>query len=196
LGLVERSLLAVCFCESCAQRSQSAGIDVEAARRAVEQAVNLAFEQGPGEGTQIEDFFAEHESLAEHRRRQIEDLNTLLRKLKEACRCDLLLERTALDSPADVASGMDLSIPSAVITRVDDPAQLPTVMPSRARRNELQLAATSAIGPAASRLVGILPDAAQAGFAAVEIDHYGLLSESALTTLKQAIRFARRSAVG
>ncbi|MEK7755692.1 MAG: hypothetical protein AAB385_00565, partial [Planctomycetota bacterium] len=73
---------------------------------------------------------------------------------------------------------------------------LPTVMPSRARRNELQLAATSAIGPAASRLVGILPDAAQVGFAAVEIDHYGLLSESALTTLKQAIRFARRSTVG
>ena len=195
LGVVERSLLAVCFCESCVQRSQSAGIDVEAARRAVEQTVNLAFERGPREETQIEDFFAEHESLAEHRRRQIEDLNTLLRKLKEACRCDLLLERTATDLGPDVASGLDLSIPSAVITRVGDPARLPTVMPPRARRNELQLAASSTIGPAASRLVGILPDAAKAGFAAVEIDHYGLLSESALTTLKQAIRFARRSAV-
>ena len=196
LGSVERSLLAVCFCESCVQRCQSAGIDVEAARRAVEQTVNLAFEQGPGEGTPVADYFAEHENLAEHRRRQIEELNALLRTLKEACRCDLLLERTAFDSTTNGAGGLDLSIPSAVITRVADPARLPTVTPSRARRNELQFAATSAVGPAASRLVGILPDAVKAGFAAVEIDHYGLLSESALTTLKQAIRFARRSAVG
>jgi len=196
LGPVERSLLAVCFCESCVQRSQNAGIDVEAARRAVEQTVNLAFEQGPRVVTQEEDFLAEHQSLAGHRRRQIEDLNSLLRKLKEACRCDLLLERTAFDSRPDIASGLDHSIPSAVITRVDNPAQLPTVMPPGARRNELQLSASSTIGPAGLRLVGILPGAAQAGFAAVEIDHYGLLSESALTTLKQAIRFARRSAVG
>jgi hypothetical protein len=157
--------------------------------------VDRAFEQGPHEENSIEDFFAAHESLAEHRRRQIEDLNTLLGKLKEACRCDLLLERTALDSRLDAASGMDLSIPSAVITRVDDLGQLPTVMPPGARRNELQLSAASTVGPAGSRLVGILPEAAQAGFAAVEIDHYALLSDSALTTLKQAIRFARRSAV-
>lgn len=195
LGPLQRSLLAVCFCESCAQRSQNAGIDVESARRAVEQTVNLAFEQGPGEGTQLEVFFAEHESLAEHRHRQFEELTTLLRKLKETCRCDLLLKRTANDSGLDVANELDYSIPSTVITRVDDTARLPIVTPLRARRNELQLAATSAVGPAASRLVGILPDAAKAGFIAVEIDHYGLLSESALTTLKQAIRFARRSAV-
>jgi len=162
----------------------------------VEQAVNSAFEQGPCEESQVENFFAEHESLAEHRRRQIEDLNTLLRKLKEVCRCDLILERAAADPGADMASGLDLSIPSAVITRVGDPARLPTLLPLRAKRNELQLSATAAIGPAAPRLVGILPDAVQAGFAAVEIDHFGLLSESALTTLKQAIRFARRSAVG
>lgn len=196
LGLLERSLLAVCFCESCVQRSQSAGIDVEAARRAVEQAVNLALEQGPSEGTSIDAFFAEHESLADHRRRQMEDLNALLRKLKEACRCDLFLKMNSTDLVPDLASGLDLSIPSAVITHIDDPAQLPTVTPPRARRNELQLSVTSAVGPAGSRLVGVLPEAAKAGFAAVEIDHYGLLSESAFTTLKQAIRFARRSTVG
>ena len=196
LGPLERSLMAVCFCDSCAQRSQSTGIDVEAARRAVEQTVNLAFEQGPSEGTRIEDFFAEHESLAEHRRRQVEDLNALLRMLKGSCPCDMLLQRTAWDTPADGTGGLDLSIPSAVITRVADPARLPILMPLRAKRNELQLAASLAVGPSASRLVGILPDAVQAGFDALEIDHYGLLSESALTTLRQAIRFVRRSAVG
>ena len=196
LGLLERSLSAVCFCESCAHRSRSAGIDVESARRAVEQSVNRAFEQGLCEGTSIDAFFADHESLAEHRRRQMEDLNSLLRKLKEACRCDLLLQRTAIDTNSEAGSGLDLSIPSAVITPVEDAVQLPAVTPPRARRNELQLPATAAVGPAASRLVGILPDAAKAGYAAVQIDHYGLLSESALTTLKQAIRFARRSAVG
>jgi hypothetical protein len=196
LGPVERSLLAVCFCESCRQRSQSAGIDVEAARRAVEQTVDEAFDHGPRDEVSIEDFFAEHERLSEHRRRQVEDLNSLLRKIKEACRCDLLLERRAGDSQDNAAGGLDLSIPSAVITRVDDPVELPHVMPSRARRHELRLAATSAVGPAGARLVRILPDAAQAGFAAVEIDHYGVLSESALTTLKQAIRFARRGALG
>jgi len=193
LGPVERSLMAVCFCEACAQRSQSAGVDIEGARRAVERTVNLAFEQGPGEGTPIEDFFAEHESLGEHRRRQTEDLNTLLRKLKEACRCDLQFERNASDARADAAGGLDLSIPSGVITRVDDPTRLPSVEP-RNIRHELQIGAASAVGPAASRLVGALPNAAQAGFAAVEVDHYGLLSESALNTLKQAIRFARRTA--
>lgn len=197
LGPVERSLLAVCFCESCVQRSRSAGIDVQAARREVEQTVNRTFEHGPREWTQIGDFFAEHESVAKHRRRQIEELNTLLRKLKEACRGDLLLERSANSSRADAASGLDLSIPSAVITRVDDATtELSAALLSRARRNELRLAATSTIGDAGSQLVGVLPDAAKAGFAAVEIDHYGLLPESALTTLKQAIRFARRSAGG
>jgi len=196
LGPLEQALLAVCFCESCVQRSQSAGIDVEAARRAVEQGVNLAFEQGPELGVSVESFFAEHEGLVEHRRRQVEELNTLLRKLKEACRCDLLLERTAYDSSADGVGGLDLSIPSAVITRMGDPILLPAVMPPGAKRNELKLSATAAIGPAASGLIGILPDAAKAGFAAVEIEHYGLLSDSALTTLKQAIRFARRSAAG
>lgn len=194
-GPVERSLLAVCFCESCVRRSQSAGIDVEAARRIVDGAVDDAFEHGPRDESQRDDFFAENASLSEHRRRQIEELNALLRKIKECCRVDLLLERYERDPPADAASGLDLSVPSAVITRVNDPADLSAVTPSRARRNELRLPANSAVGSAGAQLVRILPDVAKAGFAAVEIDHYGALSESAFTTLKQAVRFARRSAV-
>jgi hypothetical protein len=42
--------------------------------------------------------------------------------------------------------------------------------------------------------VGVLPEAVQAGFVALEIDNYGILPRAALATLKRAIRFARRTA--
>ncbi len=194
IGPVERSLLAICFCDSCVYQSHDAGIDVEAARSQVGRAVNEALEHGPGEWTRVEDFVGNHESLAEHCRRQVETLNSLLRRLRETCGGDLLLVRDGNAVQAGAANGLDVSIPSAVVTRVADPVDLSAKIPPQAKRNELQLSAISIIGPAGSQLVSILPEAAKAGFAAVEVDHYGVLSETALTTLKQAIRFARRSA--
>jgi hypothetical protein len=193
-GPIERSLLATCFCGSCRERAQSAGVDAEAARQTAEGLLQEAMEHGHRQDGSLEDCFAEHPGLGEYRRRQTEELNSLLRKTKEACRCELLLERRADRSGEDAAGGLDLSIPDAVITCVDDLDELSRAAPPGARRNEVRLPAASAVGAVGDRLVGVLPEAVQAGFAALEIDNYGLLPRAALATLKRAIRFARRTA--
>ena len=137
---------------------------------------------------------AEHHELGEYRRGQTEELNSLLRKLKEACRGELLLVQRADDCGETAADGLDLSIPSAVITRIDDLGQLSRAAPSGTRRNEVRLPAACAVGAAGDRLVGVLPEAARAGFTALEVDNYGILPRAALATLKRAMRFARRTA--
>ncbi len=194
LGPVERSLLSVCFCPSCNRRSQSAGIDVEAAQRSVQETVDQSLDRGPAEETLFDKgMTSQPGSLSDHRRTQIEALNALLRRMREACRCELILVRGTDDVPNKGAGELDLSIPSAVITQMDDAGELPSVLPAVGKRNELQLPARWAVGIESSRLVQVLPEAVRAGFTAVGIDHYGLLTDSSLTTLKQAIRFARRS---
>jgi len=193
-GPIERSLLATCFCESCRHFARSAGIDADAARRTVEGVLQDAIERGRCHEGSLADCLAEHAELGEYRCDQAEELNSLLRKLKGACRCELLLERHAECSGEDAAGGLDLSIPDAVITCVDDLDQLSRAAPPGARRNEVRLPAASAGGAAGDRLVGVLPEAAQAGFAALEVDNYGLLPRAGFATLKRAIRFARRTA--
>jgi len=187
-------LLATCFCGSCRERAQSAGVDAEAARQTVEGLLQDAMEHGHRRDGSIEDCLAEHADLGEYRRRQTEELNSLLRKIKEACRCELLLERHAECGGDDVADRLDLSIPDAVITCVDDLDQLSRAAPPGARRSEVRLPAACAVGAAGDRLVGVLPEAVQAGFAALEVDNYGLLPRAGFATLKRAIRFARRTA--
>jgi len=184
--------LATCFCESCRQQAGRAGADAEMARRSVRTILeaNLLGEAGdrplagrPGENA----------PLAEYHRWRAGELSSLWQRAARGCRCDLLLDRgTPASSSADPAA-MDLALPSAVLTQLDDSEDLRAAHCPSARRNELCVPEWFATGPYASRLVRTVTQAAELGFAGVEFESLSLLPDSAFTAIKQAVRFARRS---
>ncbi len=194
LGETERSLLAACFCESCHQKATAVGVDVAAAQRSVQIVLQRSFDEGAATNQQFAVLLADNAPLAAYYRRRGDELSSLLKNLVEVCECDLLLDREP-DAPArEQHVGLDFGIPAAVITRLrhgDEPAS--ALCPS-AQRSELHLAESFAIGAHGPELVSLLSQAAGQGFSAARIDNYGLLPETGLTAIKQAIRYARRSA--
>ena len=204
LGAAETSLLETCFCESCNQGATAADVDVAMAMRSVQVILQKSLDGGAttppspldkgGEGGRgLDAIVADSEPLAAFYRWRAEELSSLLRRLTEACRCELLLDRADDGVAGEQNTLLDLSLPAAIITRLNHPEEPASALCPAARRNELRLPEGSAIGTHAPDLVRTLSQAMELGFAGVEIDNYGLLPDSALTSIKQAIRFARRS---
>ena len=105
----------------------------------------------------------------------------------------MLIEQTA--SPNDSHRGeIDVSSAAGTIARIDSADQLQALFDSSARCNELRIPAAVINEPHGQQLVAGLAEATGRGITGVQFDHYGVLPDSALTTIKQAIRFARRSA--
>jgi len=193
LGSTERALLATCFCESCYQRATAAGVDVDMARRSVQTILQRTLDTGTVTDQSADAILAGNAPLEAYCRWRTEELSSLLRRLTEACTCELLLDR-CLDNPAGGPEiGLNYSLPAAVITRLDHPEHLNTALSRAARRNELRLPESFAIGTRGPQLVSTLSRAVELGVTGVEIDNYGLLPDAALTPIKQAIRFARRT---
>jgi hypothetical protein len=194
LGNVERLLLGTCFCESCHQKAAVAGVDVPSVGRSVKLVLERCLEGSAGPRQDLGALLADNEPLAAYFRWRTDELSTLLRRMKAACRCELLLARTLKAPEREQLEGFDLGIPDGVVTRLEAPNQIESVSTSGGRRSELWLPASFAVGPHVAELVGLLDQAVKLGFSAAEIDNYGVLPESALTPVKQTIRFARRSA--
>ena len=124
---------------------------------------------------------------------RISELSAVLERLSAACEKELLWDRR-LDGPG--ADQFELSVTGATVvtTQLDQGDQLDSVWCAAARRNELRIPATSSIGPFGAEPVNILSRAVEIGFSGVEFDGYGTMPDSAFSSIKQAIRFARRSA--
>jgi AraC-like DNA-binding protein len=194
LGLTEAALLSTCFCESCQQRASAAGVDVGMARRSVETLVQKSLDRGAESGQHLDSILADNAPLAAYDHWRRKELSDLLKRLTECCTCELLLDRRLDRADRHQQKALDPDVPAAVITRLENPEELqPGVLPE-ARRYELRIPETLVVGSHASDLVRTLSHAAELGFTGVEIDNYGLLPETALTPIKQAIRFARRAA--
>ncbi len=194
LGPAARNLLALCFCESCRRLAGDAGVDAEETRSGVRRILERTSSEGVQPHESFEGLLAERPALAEYRSFQLDRLNTLARRLTESCRLEVLLDRRLDGAGEGDLNGIDTSIPAGIISRIDDPGQLESAAVPRARRNELRVAASLAIGPRSPELVSMLSKAATLGFRGIEIDNFGLLPDAALTSIKQAIRFARRTA--
>jgi hypothetical protein len=190
----DRFLLGICFCESCHQKARAAGVDASAAARTVRVLLEerLMGEQ-PVDAAPAA-LLAAHEPLGAYFHWRTSELADLLRQAKEACRCELLLNRRLADSGSEQLEPLDLSIPDAVVFRLGSPEQLPPAMIPDVIRSELALSESWATGPHDAALVSTLTEASRRGFAGVEMYNYGLMTDSALTLIKQAIRFARRTA--
>lgn len=193
LGDVERSMLGTCFCPSCAKAAEEAGVDAEAARRSVQNLVQRSLAQATSFGGTQAGFLAEQTALAAFRTAQREQLNAFLRKIVEDSRTEVLVARSGAEATLEAAP-WDARIPAGVITDLTTLTQLPNSILPQARRNEVALPAATLLGSRAEEFIAAMSRLGEWGYAGVQIDDYSALPDSAWVTLKQAIRFARRSA--
>lgn len=196
LGEVGTTLLSTCFCESCHQRASEAGVDVGTARQSVEAILQRTLETKTTRYPHMTALLTEETPLAGYYRWLTRELFSLLERLTQQCGCELLLSRRAEGTEQWQHGDLGSSIPAAVITRIERHDQLTAALCPAAKRSELCLSAklvTDAPGP---ELVATIARAVERGFSGVTFDNYGLLPDTALTPIKQAIRFARRSTPG
>lgn len=193
LGDTERAFLGTCFCESCHQQAGDSDVDVAMAQRTVQVILQKSLDAGQPTNQPPGTILADTPPLAAYYRWRAAQLSSLLRRLTEVVACEVLLERGLGVIEQTQDEGLKPSGVAAVLTRITEPNQLPSVPSPGALRDELHVPASMAAAPRASEFVALLASAAKAGIAAVDIDHLGLLPESALTAVKQAVRFAKRS---
>jgi hypothetical protein len=194
LGPVEQSLLGACFCPACQRNSHEGGVDAAAAKRTATQFLQQFLDDGGRWEKPLDEFLAQHPAVTAYRRSQMQILNNFLRKLNDACRCGIILDGGGSEGRGAVAP--DPAIAAGFITPVERAEQHAIAARSAGSRGEIRLPAWWAMPARGPQLVGLLPEAARQGVAGVTIDHYGILPDTALTTLRQAIRFTRRSVSG
>ena len=188
-----RLLLGTCFCDSCRQRATESGGDPETAKQAARTIVQAALDAGeltgdmlvaPADGKPLFDYF----------RSRGQTLSTLIERLSAECSCDLILGRTLDEFRQSQHAGLDYSTPAAVRTWVDNMAQAADGVCESARANELHLSSKALTDRRSEELVSLLHNAAQQGYCAIEVGDYGLLTTGAFDSIRQAFRYAKRSA--
>ena len=80
------------------------------------------------------------------------------------------------------------------MTRLESSTGVDAAVIPEARRSEICVAASETVGGEDRNFVKRLSDAVELGCAGVTIDNYALLPSSGLTRVRQAMRFARRTA--
>jgi hypothetical protein len=193
-GPVETALLSLCFCESCHQGAQSKGVDVLAARRTVRSLVDGALQSGRATDASVAAVIADAPALADFARRGVDQLGLLWERMVGASPVEILLDRDAGGIGVWPDGDQAHKPQRTVITGVSSGEQLGLAFDRDALRNELRMGAPLVQGLPASDLVRLVSDAAETGFTGVEFDDYGSLAEASFTPLKQAVRFARRTA--
>ncbi len=190
---LQRVFLALCFCESCQQGASSAGVDVQSARRSAQVHLARCLEGSSQTDAAFDSVLANDEPLAAYQRWRERELSALSRKLANGCevrvRVDRRVEGLLHLLPGQLEGGAEVS----VISRIDRADQLPLVRSMHPECREIGISGPLVIGAQAPDLVSLFARVVELGFDGVEIDDYGLMSDSALTPIKQAIRYARRS---
>jgi len=193
LGEAERILLGTCFCEACRVKTTAAGVDFAAAKRACRTLLNTALEDPLAKGPRIAGLLAESVALRSLFEWRSSELASFLRHLAAASHCEVILDRSFDPIELRQHNAAVLATPAAVLSRLDRVAQLDSIVSPGVRRYELRVPAALAIGANGAELVSALSQAAVRGVSGVQFDTYGLLPESALTVVRQAIRYARRA---
>jgi len=196
IGDAELRLLSICFCESCQQGATSAGVDVGMARRSAQTFLQRTFDRGsPTSEAEFGSHISDDQPLVEFNAWRTKVLSSLLKRLVDACSCELVLDRQLSEYICGWGTELDFTLPSAVVSTMHVPEELPgPLICPHAQRNELRIPIDAALEPDASEVVRILPQAVDAGFSVVEMSDHGLLPDVAFVPIKQAIRFAKRSA--
>ena len=189
-----RSLLSMCFCPSCHQGAEAAGVDVSAVKTTVTGLLARSFDASGGALPGWEDLLAEHSALDAYNHWRGAALGALWRRLAQASEADLLLFRSSARVARSHLGGLDWSPPAAVVSELCAADELTAAFCEGARRNVLHLSARVAAKLAPDPLVALLVQAAEAHWQGVEVGRYGQLGDTLLESLRRALRFARRSA--
>lgn len=193
LGMVERCLLSICFCESCLQKAEAAGADANKARQRATNMLTASLERGQPVDVKWNTLLADNEPLTAYLQWQSDEMATLLGSVLDAASTEVLLERNTTTDLRPVAPCMATNIPHAVVTGIRDAQQMSAARCPDARRNELHIPAYLVIAKGGEALTAALGTASECGFSGAMIDNFGLLPVSALSSIKRAIRFARRA---
>ena len=183
-----RSLLAMCFCESCQQRAAAREIDVDQAQQNANDFVQSRLEGTTPASASLADLLTENAALESFHRWRIDSLSSLLGRMADDG--ELILDR------GTPTAATDLTIPDSmtVVTEIDNEKPLKESRCVNAQRNELRIPVETFAGSHGTELVNTVAQAVEAGFTGVEFDNYALASKPTFESIRQAIRYARRTA--
>lgn len=191
MDAVARELMRLCFCESCQQRAKRDAFNIEAAARITLEELERSVAQPSTSARSFEQLTEQQEPLADfiawRRTRRDEFIETIVAASKQPKK--ILLN--PVESPsATLAAVFELheaskSIVEQCLRQVDHAHKQPSQI-------ELSIPAFAGHCRAADQLVATLHQAAEAGLPSVTLQNYGMLPESRLEWVHQAVRFARR----
>lgn len=221
LGPGGRALLELCFCESCRQLDQdggprqAGGLDIASAVRSAEVRLSRVLETGRAIDQTANQVLGDDPALCAHVKSQWRALTDLVQTVRKEIACELIVHayddsvRAAAD-PCPLTDGGPAPLDAILIRHgwveqpsgedVESVARSAVARAGPGTRAELQIpvyelcqaTVPDATQVAASVLVRTLSRLAELGIASVSLDSYGQVPASALTGVKQAVRFARR----
>lgn len=212
LDQADRALLSLCFCESCRQKAATSGVAVEEVVSTV-RAILQGRLAGTGSEIHLAALLADNQALSHFVRWRGSELQALLTQLKAASSCALLVDLDSSCADGIVQTANDWSVADGVLVGLDAAENVVRRAPPAANdgtlftsgnptevgqfsecRVELRVPIEYWHRRGGSDLVSALSSAVESGVTTTTFDEYGLLSEAAFASIKQAVRFAKRSA--
>ncbi len=200
LGPSARKLLSLCFCESCYQQAATADLDLSQLQDFVMDLLNRVIQQGHVNDADVASAMADSELLGHHSRWLNDSFVAMLTRVRESCQCELGLYVGQDMGPTVTmakSAGLDLMIANydGVERSLNELAHCDS-SGNRSLENKIRLEIKlnpQAVGLVGADLVNTFQSAVKQNFAGIEVGPLGQCCDDTFSTLKQAIRFARRS---
>lgn len=196
LGRTGGELHALCCCESCLQAASRDGIDTDAAVRSAQAALAGALESGHRLDMPFDEFLDGDEPLRAYVRNRVDAHKALIESFTGRIGGDCVMHLDRADDVAMVSAADRIVIDAEPVPQGNDRPGRGAL--ERIRRHlasvPVEARVLSSAAADATALVKTLKHLADRPFAGVVLDHYGRMNEPALTSAKQAVRYARRTA--
>lgn len=191
--VLQKHLMALCFCESCFQQAEKAGVDAAAVQRKTKVLLGQTFERDQYDITEWRAQVLEDRDIAFYHRFRADELGGLCHRLIEECHGNVRFDfggslQPKLEFPVEVVDSKYIVEP---VTGIEPPTMLPSSNVSCAK--SLRMPAQVMAGAREGQLTAYVADCVGKGIESIEIDHFALLPEHTLAEIGRAIRFARRS---
>ena len=201
-GPADQFLLTLCFCPSCRQAASAADVDVDAAARSTKVRLEATFKAGRGSELSPDELLAEDEPIRQLDRWRTDSMTALIAALAKAGTVPLVLydfgalstmggDLAALAPHADRYLGLCYTTEIDAINRTVKRLRAVKADPAAVERGFHTFAP---VCPDAPTLVRQLTRAAELGVRSVNLYNYGIMPETNLDWVRQAIRAAARIA--
>ena len=204
IGPAGDAIMSLCACESCRQGAAGDGVDTDAAIRSARVTLDRALEgRVPGSRT-FAGLLSEDAVLRAYVNWQSESLTGALARARERCVTKLVLHRSGGETSGTTDIGRLSRYADGVAVRCPQPGGDDLVLAVESVRSqgveggavEVEFAVTAGGGFRPQSLVADFASAASVGVTTVTVGDLGSLTPTVTDAVKQAIRYARRSASG